>query len=115
VGQQFPCAAAANRVTDPIHDLTPRVLVRSPAGFGCGHERFQAIPFRIGEIRIIIITFGPGAGRGPGSESMTPCANGRGRRPDERANPVARCWTASRYGPVNKGACVAITTSMSFQ
>src|SRR5215472_3541087 len=55
-----------------------------------------------------IITFGPGAGRGSGSESMTPCATGCDRRPDERANPVARCWTASRCGPVNKGACVAM-------
>ena len=35
---------------------------------------------------------------------MTPCANGCGRQPDERANPVARCWTASQCEPVNKGA-----------
>jgi hypothetical protein len=53
VGQQFLCAAAANRVTNPSHDLTPRVLGRPPAGFGCGHERFQAIPFRISDIRIV--------------------------------------------------------------
>jgi hypothetical protein len=53
VGQQLPRAAAANRVTDPIHDLTPRVIGRTPSGFGCGHERFQAIPFRISEIRIV--------------------------------------------------------------
>ena len=51
--QQFPRAAAANRVTDPIHDFTPRVFGRTPAGFGCGHEWFQAIPFRISEIGII--------------------------------------------------------------
>jgi hypothetical protein len=39
---------------------------------------------------------------------MTPCANRYGRRPDERANPVARCWTASRCGLVNKEARVAM-------
>jgi len=55
VGQQFPRAATANRVTDPIHDLTPRVFGRTPAGFGCGHERFQAIPFRITEIGVICL------------------------------------------------------------
>src|SRR5215471_826522 len=53
VGQQFPCAAAANRVTDPIHDLAACVYGRTPSGFGCGHERFQANPFRISEIRIV--------------------------------------------------------------
>src|SRR5215467_11533381 len=46
-----------------------------------------------------IITFGPGAGRGSGSESMTPCANGCGRRLDETANPAARRWTASQCEP----------------
>jgi hypothetical protein len=53
VGQQFLCAAAAHRVTDPIHDLTARVFGRTPAGFGCGDKRFQAIPFRITQIGII--------------------------------------------------------------
>jgi hypothetical protein len=53
VGPQFPCAAAANRVADPIHDLTSRVFWRTPAGLGGGHERLQAIPFRISEIRIV--------------------------------------------------------------
>src|SRR5215469_12612356 len=52
--------------------------------------------------------FGFGGGRGSGSESMTPCANGCGRRPDERANPVAQCWTASRCGPMNNPARVAM-------
>src|ERR1700694_1246724 len=51
-----------------------------------------------------IITFGRGAAKGSGSKSMTPCANGCGRQPDERANPAARSWTASRCEPVSKGA-----------
>src|SRR6516162_5542788 len=45
VRQQFPRAAAANREPDPIHDLATRVFGRTPTVFGCGHERFQAIPF----------------------------------------------------------------------
>ena len=53
MGQQSPRAAAANRVTDPIHDLAPRVLGRAPAGLGRGHEQLQAIPLRISEIRIV--------------------------------------------------------------
>ena len=53
MGQQFPCAAAANRVTDPIHDLAACVFGSTPAGFGYGNERFRAIPFRISEIRIV--------------------------------------------------------------
>src|SRR5215472_10984839 len=53
VGQQFPRAAAANGVTDPIDDRATRVFGRTPSGFGCGHERFQAIPFRIRKIRIV--------------------------------------------------------------
>src|SRR5882762_6875443 len=53
VRQQFPCAATTNRVTDPIHNLAPRVFWRTSAGFGCGHERFQAIPFGISEISIV--------------------------------------------------------------
>jgi transposase len=52
--------------------------------------------------------FGSGAGRGSGSESMTPCANGCGRRMDERANPAGRCWTASQCEPVNHGARVGM-------
>ena len=51
--QQFPGAAAANRVADPFHDLAPGVLGRTPAGFGGGHERLQAIPFGISEISIV--------------------------------------------------------------
>src|SRR5215831_19989204 len=53
VGQQFPCAAAANCVTDPIHDLAACMFGRTPSRFGCGHERFQAIPFGIREISIV--------------------------------------------------------------
>ena len=56
MGQQFPRAAAANRVADPVDDLAPRVLGRSPARFGGGHERLQAIPFRIREISIVSLT-----------------------------------------------------------
>jgi hypothetical protein len=33
-----------------VHDLAACVFGRTPAGFGCGHEWFQAIPFRITEI-----------------------------------------------------------------
>src|SRR5215471_6551511 len=51
--QQFPGAAVANRVADPIHDLAPGVLGRTPAGFGGGHEGLQAIPFGISEISIV--------------------------------------------------------------
>jgi hypothetical protein len=53
VRQQFPSATAANCVTDPIHDLAACVFGRTPSGIRCGHERFQAIPFRITEIGII--------------------------------------------------------------
>src|SRR5215831_21187307 len=53
MGQQFPRAAAANGIADPIHNLAPGVLGRTPARFGCGHERLQAIPFGIREISIV--------------------------------------------------------------
>src|SRR5215831_19712993 len=53
MGQQFPRAAAANGIADPIHNLAPGVLGRTPAGFGGGHERLQAIPFRLSEISIV--------------------------------------------------------------
>jgi hypothetical protein len=55
-----------------------------------------------------IITFGSGAGREFRRKSMTPCANGCGRRLDERAKPAARCWTASRCEPANKGVRVTM-------
>ena len=39
---------------------------------------------------------------------MTLCAHGCGRRPEERTNPAARSWTASRCEPVNKGVRVVM-------
>src|ERR1044071_2238039 len=53
VRQQFPGAAAADGVVNPIDDLAAGMFGRTAARFGSGHQRLQVLPFCIREIGIV--------------------------------------------------------------
>src|ERR1700726_3260294 len=54
--QQVPGTTTADYVEVSIQDFTPCVLGGTAAWFGGGHQRFQMVPFGIGEVSIIGIS-----------------------------------------------------------
>src|SRR5262252_873250 len=70
----------------------------SAIAYFCAFEgQTQILTDRFKGLSLLLVVAPP---RNLGSRSMAPCGNGCGRKPDERVNPAAPSWIASRCEPV---------------